>query len=33
MKDKIIEYYKDLHKIPEIGFKEFKTHRYILDRL
>lgn len=33
MKDKIIEYYKDLHQIPEPGFKEFKTQKYILDKL
>ena len=25
--------YKELHKIPEIGFKEFKTKEYILNRL
>ena len=25
--------YKELHKIPEIGFKEYKTKEYILNRL
>ncbi|MGL5232535.1 MAG: amidohydrolase, partial [Fusobacteriaceae bacterium] len=24
---------QELHKIPEVGFKEFKTQKYILDKL
>ena len=29
----LIEDYKNLHKIPEEGFKEFKTHKYIKESL
>ena len=29
----IYEIRKDLHKIPEIGFNEFKTKNYILNYL
>lgn len=31
--NKLIEDYKNLHKIPEEGFKEYKTQKYILDNL
>ena len=33
MREKFIHFYKELHKIPEVGFKEFKTHQYIVDVL
>ena len=33
MNENLIKYYKDLHKIPEEGFKEFKTQQYIFDVL
>src|SRR5690554_3210062 len=33
LKDKIKKYRKDLHQIPEIGFKEFKTHAYLKNEL
>lgn len=33
MSETLIKYYKDLHKIPEEGFKEFKTQKYLLDVL
>ncbi|WP_432204770.1 M20 metallopeptidase family protein [Cetobacterium somerae] len=29
----ITKYRQDLHKIPEVGFKEFKTQKYILENL
>ena len=29
----IIKYRRDLHQIPETGFKEFKTQKYIIDAL
>lgn len=29
----IIKYRRDLHQIPEVGFKEFKTQQYIIDTL
>ena len=29
----IIKYRRDLHQIPEIGFKEYKTHDYIINIL
>ena len=29
----LVKLRRDLHKIPEIGFTEFKTHRYIMDFL
>lgn len=28
---KFVQIRRDLHKIPEIGFKEWKTQQYILD--
>lgn len=28
---KFVQVRRDLHKIPEIGFKEWKTQQYILD--
>ena len=31
--NKLIEHYKNLHRIPEEGFKEFKTQSYILEQL
>lgn len=33
MTENLITYYKELHKIPEIGFYEFKTQKYILDKI
>ena len=33
MNRKLIEDYKFLHQIPEESFKEFKTHKYILEQL
>ncbi|MGL5052341.1 MAG: M20 metallopeptidase family protein [Cetobacterium sp.] len=31
--ENVTKYRRDLHKIPEIGFKEFKTQKYIIDEL
>ncbi len=28
---RFVQIRRDLHKIPELGFQEFKTHRYLLD--
>ena len=28
---KFVQIRRDLHRIPEIGFKEWKTQQYILD--
>ena len=36
MKPQLLEWYRDLHRIPEIAHKEFKTNAYIraaLDRM
>ena len=33
MNERLIEDYKFLHQIPEESFKEFKTHKYILEQL
>lgn len=33
MKDNLLNDYKELHKIPEEGFKEYKTQEYILNVL
>ena len=33
MNKKLIDDYKFLHQIPEESFKEFKTHKYILEQL
>ena len=33
MKNRLISDYKALHKIPEEGFKEYKTQEYILEQL
>ena len=33
MNEKLIEDYKLLHQIPEEGFKEFETKKYILEKL
>ncbi|UGB32445.1 MULTISPECIES: N-acetyldiaminopimelate deacetylase [Bacillaceae] len=32
-KEHLIQIRRDLHRIPEIGFQEFKTQRYLLDLL
>ena len=29
IKDKIINWRRDFHQYPELGFKEFKTSQYI----
>ena len=29
LKEQIIKYRKDLHQIPELGFEEFKTQKYL----
>ncbi|MGL4865937.1 MAG: M20 metallopeptidase family protein [Cetobacterium sp.] len=31
--NEVIKYRRDLHQIPEVGFKEFKTQKYIVDVL
>ncbi|MGL4947593.1 MAG: M20 metallopeptidase family protein [Cetobacterium sp.] len=31
--EKVTKYRRDLHKIPEVGFKEFKTQKYIIEEL
>jgi amidohydrolase len=31
--DHLIQYRRDLHQIPEIGFEEYKTSSYLFDRL
>lgn len=33
LKDKIKKYREDLHEIPEVGFKEFKTQAYLKNEL
>ena len=33
MSENIETYYKELHQIPELGFEEFKTHKYVVDKL
>lgn len=31
--NEVIKYRRDLHQIPEVGFKEFKTQKYIINTL
>ncbi|WP_297432043.1 M20 family metallopeptidase [uncultured Cetobacterium sp.] len=31
--NEVIKYRRDLHQIPEVGFKEFKTQKYIINAL
>lgn len=31
--NEVIKYRRDLHQIPEVGFKEFKTQKYIMNTL
>lgn len=33
MREKLTKYYQDLHQIPEEGFNEIKTQKYILEKL
>ena len=33
MKELLKQYRRDLHRIPEVGYQEFKTHTYILEIL
>ena len=32
MKKRLIDDYKYLHQIPEESFKEYKTHKYIVEQ-